>query len=196
MVKAVFLDRDGTINVEKHYLYKIEDFEFLPGVIDGLRLLQDNSYVLVIVTNQSGLARGYYTEEDYNVIDSWLLEELKKNGITISLSLYCPHHPEAKVLKYRENCNCRKPKTGLYDKAVEILDIDLASSFVIGDKIRDCALCGVSDCRGFLIAENEDQDIINQVKCGNYKNVEYAVDLEDAARRIVSYGPVSRFSTK
>lgn len=185
MVKAVFLDRDGTINVDKNYLYKIEDFEFLPGVIDGLRLLQEHGFLLIVVTNQSGIARGYFTENEYNTLNDWIINELEKNGVRITLTLYCPHHPSAKVLKYRKNCDCRKPKIGLYKKAIDLFDIDISSSYVIGDKIRDCSICEISDCKGYLISDNEDAQILDMVKCGKYRNVEYAIDLNDASKKIV-----------
>lgn len=182
--KAVFLDRDGTINVEKHYLHKISDFEFLPGVLEALRLLQDMGYLLIIVTNQSGIGRGYYTENDFNLLNEWMLEFLRKNDINIGKVYYCPHHPQADVEMYRVNCICRKPRLGLYEQAIEEFNIDLTRSYAIGDKFRDCAICLESDCRGFLIANNEDQDIIEEVKAGKYQNIQYSVDLLDSARII------------
>ena len=183
--KAVFLDRDGTINIEKDYLYKIEDFEFLPGAIDGLRILQDAGYILLIITNQSGIARGYYKEEEFHKLNNWMKEELNLYGIKISDVYFCPHHPEAKVEKYRIDCNCRKPKLGMYEQAIKDYNIDLSQSYTIGDKIRDCAICKGNGCKGFLIAENEKKEIIQSVKNGEYEWIEYAVDLKDAAKRIV-----------
>lgn len=183
--KAIFLDRDGTINVEKDYLYKISDFEFLPGVITALQRLQAAGYILIIITNQSGIARGYYTEKDYNKLNSWMLETLKSEGINIDAVYYCPHHPKAIMPAYRINCECRKPKIGLFKRAVEEFDIDLAKSFSIGDKIRDCAICEKTSCRGFLIASNENAEIIERVKAGKFENVEYAEDTLDAAKKIL-----------
>ena len=138
--KAIFLDRDGTINVEKDYLYRIEDFEFLPRVIDALKLLQSAGYLLIIITNQSGIARGYYKESDYEKLNAWMLKELKQKGINISAVYHCPHHPNAKIDKYRVNCSCRKPNKGLFEKAINDFNIDLSLSYSIGDKIRDCAI--------------------------------------------------------
>lgn len=188
MNKCVFLDRDGTINVEKNYLYKIEDFVFLPRVIDALRLLQDAGYLLVIITNQSGIARGYYTEEDFNVLNSWMLNKLKACGIELSAVYYCPHHPAARYERYRVDCNCRKPKLGMYEQAVKDLNIDLSHSYTIGDKIRDCAICSTSLCRGFLIGESENVETIEAVKSEKYIRVRYADDLYDAATIILSDG--------
>lgn len=185
MNKAVFLDRDGTINVEKHYLHRVEDFDFLPDAVDGLRLLQKAGFKLIIITNQSGIARGYYTEEDYRVLNGWMLAELKRRGINIDAAYYCPHLPGAKIEKYRQVCSCRKPALGLFNQAVEDFDIDLAQSFAIGDKRRDCAICEMTACRGFLIGENEDVEILAAAKEGKYKNIRYTRDLLEAARIIV-----------
>lgn len=185
MNKAVFLDRDGTINIEKHYLYKIEDFEFIPGVIEGLKLLQTTGFLLVVITNQSGIGRGYYQEEDFLKLNTWMKDELEQKGITISNVYYCPHLADAPIEKYRKVCYCRKPELGLYKQAIKELNIDVSKSYVIGDKIRDCSICNSSDCKGFLIANNEKADILKQVKAGQYKNVKYAVDLLSAAKIIV-----------
>jgi D-glycero-D-manno-heptose 1,7-bisphosphate phosphatase len=184
--KAIFLDRDGTINVEKGYLYKAEDFELLPNVIAALQRLQAAGYLLIIITNQSGIARGYYTEEDYGILNNWMLEKLRRNGVNIAAVYHCPHHPDAKVPRYRKDCDCRKPKLGMFKQAAADFNIDLSSSFAIGDKIRDCAICGASSCRGFLIAENEDPETIERVKAGKADNVAYAADLYDAAKKILS----------
>lgn len=185
MNKAVFLDRDGTINVEKHYVYRIEDFEFLPGVIKGLRLLQNFGYKLVIITNQSGIARGYYTEHDFRILNKWMIAELEENKIYIAKIYYCPHLPDARIPEYRKVCNCRKPLTGLYEQAIRELNIDVSQSYSIGDKIRDCCICEKTECHGYLIGENEKTEIVESVKAGEYKNIRYAVDLMDAANRIV-----------
>lgn len=184
MNKAIFLDRDGTINAEKNYLYRIEDFDFLPGVIDGLKLLQDNGYLLIIITNQSGIGRGYYTEEDFNILNDWMISTLKSKGVNISKVYYCPHLIDAKIDKYRIDCDCRKPKLGLYKNAINDFDIDISLSYAIGDKIRDCAICETSDCKGFLIGNNEEENIIANVKNNKYKNIKYADSLLDAAKLI------------
>lgn len=186
MNKAIFLDRDGTINVDKKYLSKIEDFEYLSGAIEGLKLLQDAGYLLIIITNQSGIARGYYTEDDFSKLNDWMIQNLKSRGIEISKVYYCPHHLDGKIEKYRVDCNCRKPKLGLYQKAIEDFDIDLSESWTIGDKLRDSQICETTNCRGFLISDLEKTNIINVVKRGNIRNIEYANDLYDAAKMIVN----------
>lgn len=185
MNKAVFLDRDGTINVEKNYLYKIEDFEFLPGVIEGLKLLQDAGFLLIIITNQSGIARGYYTEENFNRLNNWMLNQLAEYGVNITKVYYCPHLPDATVKEYRIDCECRKPKLGMYYQAIRDYDIDLGQSYAIGDKIRDCAICGNSFCKGFLIGYNEKPEIIKEVKEHKYNNVKYRKSFIDTVNSII-----------
>lgn len=186
MRRAVFLDRDGTINAEKGYLYKIEDFEFLPGAIAGLKKLKDAGYQLIIITNQSGIARGYYTEAAYQKLNGWMLKELGKAGIFIDGIYFCPHHPKAVIEKYRMDCPCRKPKLGMFEKAIREHDIDVAKSYAVGDKIRDCAICEVTDCKGFLIADQEEKSVIDRVKRGEVRNVMYAANLAECADRILS----------
>lgn len=133
--KAVFLDRDGVINIEKNYLYNIKDFEFVEGVFTSLKYLQDQGYLLFIITNQSGVGRGYYTLNDFNVLTSWMLCEFKKEDITISQVELCPHSPNDK-------CECRKPKIQMIDNIQNNYKIDLENSWLIGDKNSDiqCAI--------------------------------------------------------
>ncbi len=186
MNKAIFLDRDGTINVEKHYLYKIDDFEFLPGVVDALKVLQEAGYLLIIITNQSGIGRGYYTEEDFQILNDWMVSTLKNQGIVISDVYFCPHLPDAQVEKYRIECKCRKPKLGMYEQAIFDYNIQIGQSYAIGDKIRDCAICETTECRGFLIGNNEKQETIAAVKAGKYKRVEYANSLRECVSQIIT----------
>jgi len=133
--KAIFLDRDGVINIEKNYLYKIEDFEFVNGTFETLKKLQNSGYKLFIITNQSGIGRGYYSLDDFNKLTTWMLNEFKKSSITISQVELCPHSPN-------DNCVCRKPLTGMIDNILEKHDIDLQNSWLIGDKSSDiqCAI--------------------------------------------------------
>ncbi|MEA2017015.1 MAG: D-glycero-beta-D-manno-heptose 1,7-bisphosphate 7-phosphatase [Campylobacterota bacterium] len=130
MEKVVFLDRDGVINIEKNYLYKIEDFEFIDGVFESLKYLQNLDYKLIIITNQSGIGRGYYTLEQYNKLTTWMIEQFNSNDIVISSVFCCPHEPNS-------NCDCRKPKTGMIEQSQKIFDIDFANSWLIGDKDSD-----------------------------------------------------------
>jgi len=114
--KTVFLDRDGTINEEVSYLHKVEDFRFLPGVVEGMKRLYDSGFSLVVLTNQAGIGRGYYTEKDAENVHRFMREALAKEGIMLSGIYYCPHHPEA-IPPYKVDCPCRKPKAGLFYQA-------------------------------------------------------------------------------
>ncbi|WP_405367119.1 D-glycero-beta-D-manno-heptose 1,7-bisphosphate 7-phosphatase [Ruminobacter sp.] len=138
---AVFLDRDGVINVEKDYVCTIDEFEFIEDSIEALKIIQDKGYALVVVTNQSGIARGYYTEEDFLKLTEWMDWCLIDRGVTLDGIYYCPHHPEKGIGKYKVDCNCRKPKAGLIFDAVKQLDIDLGRSVMVGDKVSDIE-CG------------------------------------------------------
>jgi len=183
--KAVFLDRDGTINTEKNYLYKVNDFEFLQGVFKALQILQKAEYRIIIITNQSGIARGYYTEREFNELTRWMNEELLKHGIYVDAVYYCPHLPGAPIKKYDKECDCRKPGLGLFRRAIEEYELDISQCYAIGDKIRDVSICAKTDCRGFLIANNEEKTIIEAVRNGKYRQVRYADDLYAAAELIV-----------
>lgn len=128
MRKALFLDRDGTVNVEKNYLYKPADFEFVPGILELCRGAQSLGYDLVIATNQSGIARGYYTEEDFQTLTLYMKSQFGRHGITILDIFHCPH------LQRHED---RKPEPGMFLKAASQYGIDMASSLSLGDKERD-----------------------------------------------------------
>lgn len=137
MIKIAFLDRDGVINYDKGYVGLWKDFQFIEGAIDALRLLQENHYEIVIITNQSGIARGYYTEEDFLKLSSKLTSYLDHFQIKILEIMYCPHHPDSKIEKYSLDCKCRKPKTGMIESIFEKYDVDLANSILVGDKTSD-----------------------------------------------------------
>ncbi len=154
MNKAVFLDRDGTLNEDRNYLFRKEDFRYLPGVTEGLKRLSEMGFLLVIITNQSGIARGYYTEEDYKALNTWMLDDLASKGITIASVYHCPHYIKGTVKKYAVECSCRKPETGLFHRAASELDIDLDASFAVGDRLRDLSITGETGARGILLTED------------------------------------------
>jgi len=129
---ALFLDRDGVINVEKNYLHKIEDFEFIEGIFELCKKYEALGYAIVIVTNQSGIARGYYSEEDFEILTSWMLKRFKSEGIMIRAVYHCPHHPDISG-----TCSCRKPEPGMILDAAQKYDLDLKSSLLVGDSERD-----------------------------------------------------------
>jgi D-glycero-D-manno-heptose 1,7-bisphosphate phosphatase len=132
MNKALFLDRDGVVNKEKNYLYKIEDFEFIDGVFETCRYFQDRDYLIIIITNQAGIARGKYTEENYQVLTKWMIREFEKENIKISKVYHCPHHPD-----FSGECECRKPNPKMILNAQKEFDIDLKNSILVGDKNSD-----------------------------------------------------------
>lgn len=132
MNKAVFLDRDGIVNIEKNYVYKIEDFEFMPGIFDLCRKYQQEGYLLFIITNQAGIARGYYTEEQYLILTDWMIKQFEEQGILITKVYFCPHHPD-----FTGECECRKPNPGMILQAAKEFDIALSDSILIGDKESD-----------------------------------------------------------
>lgn len=130
-IKAVFLDRDGVINVnEPEYVHRKDDFKFAPGAIPALKKLSRTDYKIIIMTNQSGIGRGYFGEKDLKNLHEWMLEELEKENIRIDKIYYCPHAPW-------ENCSCRKPKTGMIKKAVKDFGMNLSKSWIIGDSEQD-----------------------------------------------------------
>ncbi len=134
---AIFLDRDGTIIVEKNYLRDISGLEFLPGALSGLKILAETRLPLYIFTNQAGIAHGYFTEETLHQIHIYMIARLREAGIKICGVYYCPHHPDAEVESYRYDCNCRKPKPGLLKLAAGREQLNLGESYVIGDKRSD-----------------------------------------------------------
>lgn len=134
---AVFLDRDGTLNKEVNYLHKIENFEWVPGAPQAVKRLNELGGPVLVVTNQSGVARGYYTEEDVDRLHAWMNEALAEIGATVDAFYYCPYHPDGAVEEYRERSHCRKPNAGMFEEAMAEWDVDPARSYVVGDKATD-----------------------------------------------------------
>ena len=132
MKKALFLDRDGVINKEVNYLYKIEDFTFIDGIFELCSYYQNLGFSIFVVTNQSGIAREYYSETDFEVLTAWMVKEFFSHGITIDKVYHCPHHENISGV-----CQCRKPSPGMLYQAEKEFNIDLKNSIIIGDKERD-----------------------------------------------------------
>lgn len=145
-IKAVFLDRDGTINVEKGYLYKKEDFDFIEGTQEAIKLLNDNGYKVIVITNQSGIARGFYNELDMKKLHLHIDSLLASYGARIDAYFYCPHHPD-----FTGDCDCRKPKPGLLFRAAKIYGIDLENSYLVGDKESDIRCAENATVNGVLV---------------------------------------------
>ena len=150
--RAAFIDRDGVLNAERGFVHRIEDFELLPGALEALEALQRAGYRRVVVTNQSGIARGLYTEADFERLMGDVRARLRAEGITFDAVEYCPHLPDAPLPEYRRACECRKPEPGMLLKAIRTLDIDPGASFLVGDRISDVQAgraAGVAQC--FLV---------------------------------------------
>lgn len=139
-LKAAFFDRDGVLNVDKSYLYKIEDLEWIDGAEEALAYLTKKGYTVFVVTNQSGIARGYYTVDDMNKLHEFMAQQVAAAGGKIEKFYYCPHLPEGKIAEYAVECDCRKPKPGLILRAFEEYDIDKEAAFF---NRRQDARCGI-----------------------------------------------------
>jgi D-glycero-D-manno-heptose 1,7-bisphosphate phosphatase len=135
--RALFLDRDGVINVDRHYVHRVEDFEFLPGIFELCTAAEACGYLIVVVTNQAGIGRGYYTEDDFQHLTTWMVAVFRQRGIGIARVYHCPYHPTAGVGEYRRESFDRKPQPGMLLKARDDLGLDLAASVLIGDKDSD-----------------------------------------------------------
>lgn len=133
---AVFLDRDGVLTVEKSYVRNLNEMEIFPYSKDAVRLIHEKGYLAIVISNQSGIARGYFTEDDLKLMNDELMRQTDVDRI-----YYCPHHPEGKILEFRKICDCRKPKTGLIDKARNDFEIDMDNSYFVGDRSSDIK-CG------------------------------------------------------
>jgi len=155
-MKGAFIDRDGVIIEERGYVYRIEDFAPLPGAIAALRDLQAAGYALVVITNQSGIARGLYSESDYLIFSAHMEARLRADGVRLDAVEYCPHLPDAVVARYRLDCDCRKPRPAMLQRAASRLGIDLGSSVVVGDRRTDIEAgraAGVGRC--FLVRSGQ-----------------------------------------
>jgi D-glycero-D-manno-heptose 1,7-bisphosphate phosphatase len=135
--KAFFLDRDGVINHDLGHVGSKERFEFIPKVFEACKKINDNGYDIFIVTNQSGIARGLYTDYDFKKLTSWMITQFKNNGVIIKDVYYCPHHPEYGKKEYKLKCKCRKPEPGMILQAAKEYAIDLSNSVMVGDKNSD-----------------------------------------------------------
>jgi D-glycero-D-manno-heptose 1,7-bisphosphate phosphatase len=147
----VFLDRDGTLIEEVGYLDRIDRLHLFPETVDALRVLQRAGLRVIIVTNQSGIAQGLFTESFVRDLHDHLSQRLALGGVRLDGIYYCPHHPEAKLAAYRATCECRKPASGLLRQAARDLDLDLAQSYMIGDRWRDLLAGQASGTTGVLV---------------------------------------------
>ncbi len=137
MKRVAFIDRDGTLNVEKNYVHRIEDFEWIPGSLAALQALSQSHILIYVITNQAGIARGLYTEEDLKLLNQHILEIMQKAQVKIQDILYCPHHPQGSVEQYSITCDCRKPGNALIRKALHQEGLSAKQAVLIGDKNTD-----------------------------------------------------------
>jgi len=165
MTKALFLDRDGVINEDFGYVYKKEDFKFKEGIFELLKLFKD--YKIFIVTNQSGIARGYYSENDFHKLMEWVKKEFKKNNIEIVDINFCPHHPDI-----TGSCECRKPNAGMILDLAQKYGIDLANSIMIGDKKSDIQAANKAGITKTYLVKDNLFDIIEKIKKDKLCNIQ------------------------
>ena len=180
MKKAVFLDRDGTINVDHGYLYRREDFIYTEGAVEALRILEELGYLLIIVTNQSGIARGYYSEEDFDKLNQWMLRDLAQKGVRVAKTYFCPHYPQGKIERYAVECECSKPGTGMFRKAQKEWDLDMEQSFAVGDRLRDLSICYEYGVQGIWLGGDD----TNRAGQGMVRPLWTAENLLQAAEKI------------
>lgn len=154
--KALFLDRDGVVNKEINYLFRISDFKFNRGIFKICKEYINKGFIIIIITNQAGIARGYYSVEDFHKLTDWMISEFKRRNINIHAVYFCPHHPD-----FSGNCECRKPKPGLINKAVKKFNINIKESVLIGDKQSDIQAGEFSGIKkNFLIKTNDLSTVI------------------------------------
>lgn len=177
MNKAIFLDRDGTINVDTMYPHKIEDLKLLPGVVEGLKKLS-KEFIFIIITNQSGINRGIYTEKDMEKFNNKLMDELKKENIEIKKIYHCPHTP-------KEVCDCRKPSTKYIKQAEKEFDIDLKNSWSIGDHPHDVEMGLMAGCRGIYLLTGHGKRHFEDLEKNNIKPNSIAKDFLEATQFII-----------
>lgn len=173
--RAAFLDRDGTIIEDAEYLADPDRIVFVPGAFEGLRMLRDSGYRLVVITNQSGIARGLYSIDQYRAVEARMEQMLAEQGITLDGVYFCPHHPD-----FTGPCECRKPGLGMYEQAARNLNLDLARSVYIGDRTRDVEPAIALGGQGILVRTGMGESEVARVPRG----VDIAPDLLAAARLI------------
>jgi len=147
-IKTIFLDRDGVVNIDKNYLFKINDFEFNKGIFKACLHFQNIGFKIIIITNQSGIARGLYSKNDFLILTKWMLLEFEKNNIEILDVLYCPHGPKS-------NCKCRKPKPGMFIEAKNTHKIEMEKSWMIGDKESDIEAANLAGINQTILVKSD-----------------------------------------
>jgi D-glycero-D-manno-heptose 1,7-bisphosphate phosphatase len=175
--KAIIFDRDGTLIEDKDFAFKVEDLEILPGVIEGLKILQDK-FIFFIVTNQSGIGRGYYSVEDFHKFNNHLIKELQEEGIEIRKTYFCPHKKE-------DDCECRKPKTKFIDEIIGEYDIDIKNSWMIGDHPSDIQFGLNAGCQTFFLTTGHGDSHVNELVDLGINPTRIAGNFLDMAKEIL-----------
>ena len=183
---AVFIDRDGTVNEQMGYINHISRFVLLPGVAEGIKLLNSHQYRVIVVSNQSGVARGYFPIELVDEVHAHMRVLLEKDGAFVDGIFFCPHYPGGVIPEYSISCDCRKPGTGLIKKACEAFDVDMVNSYVIGDRYSDIELAMRLDLEGILVTTGYGLGDVDYVFPRlSFKPTHIAKDLLHAARWII-----------
>jgi D-glycero-D-manno-heptose 1,7-bisphosphate phosphatase len=187
MRQAVFMDRDGTVSEETGYTGQVEHFRLYPCAAPAIRRLNQAGLRVILVTNQSGVARGYFSENAVQRIHATLQQELAREGACLDAIYYCPHHPEGTVSEYRRQCDCRKPGPGMLERAAREFDLDLAASFMVGDRYRDLETGFRAGARSILVLSGYGEAEYASDSQRWRRQPDYvARDLSDAAEWIIS----------
>lgn len=185
MKKAVFFDRDGTINVEAGYIRDLKNLKLIEGAAESIKKLKEAGFIIILVTNQSGPARNYYSEDWVNTLNNTVNNMLVENGTSLDDIYYCPHLPDGIVPEYTKDCDCRKPNIGMFLKAKEKHNIDFSQSFMVGDKATDVEAGHNAGCKSILLKTGYGEKVLK----GEYQNIpnaDYiATDISDACNWIL-----------
>ncbi len=187
MDKIVFLDRDGTINEEVEYLHRPSDVVILPGVTAALKRLKEQGFHLVVVTNQAGVARGYYSESDVDQLHEYMNRLLAEDGAEIDRFFYCPHHPVHGIGAYKQSCHCRKPDIGMFEMAEKYFHVDKSHSYMVGDKLLDTEAGHNFGVSSVLVGTGYGKELYNSLTEEEKKEAfdAYAKDMTAAAEWIL-----------
>jgi len=183
--KAVFLDRDGVITKEPpYYAHKIEQLELIPKSAEAIKLLNESRFKVIVVSNQSGVARGYYREKDIEIYNRAMQKKIEEKNAYIDAIYYCPHYPKATIKEYRIDCDCRKPKPGMLKRAKKDLDLDLKCSFLVGDKMSDIEAGYRAGCKTILVLTGQGNDELKKISEMDIKPNYILRDLYTAVQTI------------
>ena len=189
MDKVIFLDRDGTINREDGYITRVDQLHLYEGTVPALKMLNTMGYRIVIVSNQAGVAKALLTEQALQEINDALLAMLRAQGVMVEALYYCPHHPDAVVPEYKKACECRKPKTGMIERAQQELGVHAQGAYMIGDKLTDIELAGNFGGRGILLLTGYGREEMKKLDTSKHHPVYVAQDILDAVQWIQKNNP-------